>query len=382
VSLAGQADYAEASLSSAYVGLAGIGGIKALDLEKVLAGKLASARPYTSLSTHGISGSAAPAQLETGMQLLYQTFMAPGDDPESFALLKRQLEAMLANRGRSPGQVFGEKVSQVNTSNHYTAQPLTADRLATLDREKMMTFYRQRFSNAADFKFFMVGAFKIEEAIPLLAQYVGALPSTGTRTSQYRDVGIHFPTATERARVEAGREPRGQTVISFFADPSADPAEQEKVTAATLVLQTALRDILREELGQTYTVSVGLSQPLPQRGSGHVEVRFGAAPENIEAMTARVMKEIKRMQDEGPSADLTNSAKETARRNYETALKQNSYWLGRLESVNLLERDPAEILTRNERIDAVTPQVLQEMFKRYFPADRSTIVTLVPAPTQ
>ena len=154
------------------------------------------------------------------------------------------------------------------------------------------------------------------------------------------------------------------------------------MTAATLVLQTALRDILREELGQTYTVSVGLSQPLPQRGSGHVEVRFGAAPENIEAMTARVIKEIKRMQDEGPSADMTNSAKETARRNYETALKQNSYWLGRLESVNLLGRDPGEILTRNERIDAVTPQILQEVFKRYFPSDRSTIVTLVPAPTQ
>jgi zinc protease len=316
------------------------------------------------------------------MQLLYQTFVAPGDDPESFALLKRQLEAMLENRGRSPGQQFGEKLSQVNTSNHYTAQPLTSERLATLDREKMMAFYRQRFSNAADFTFFMVGAFTVEDAMPLLAQYVGALPSTGTRTSQYRDVGIHFPAATERARVEAGREPRGQTVISFFADPAADPSEQEKVTAATLVLETALRDILREELGQTYTVSVGLSQTLPQRGSGHVEVRFGAAPENIETMTARVMKEIRRMQDEGPSTDLTNRAKETARRNYETALKQNGYWLGRLESVNLLGRDPAEILTRNERIEALTPQILQEMFKRYFPSDRSTIVTLVPAPTQ
>ena len=85
------------------------------------------------------------------------------------------------------------------------------------------------------------------------------------------------------------------------------------------MLQTALRDILREELGQTYTVSVGLSQPLPQRGAGRIEVSFGAAPENIEAMTDRVLEEIKRLQDEGPSADLTNRAKEGARRTYETA---------------------------------------------------------------
>ena len=48
----------------------------------------------------------------------------------------------------------------------------------------------------------------------------------------------------------------------------------------------------------------------------------------------------------------------------------------------MLGRDPGDILTRNKRIDAVTPQVLQEVFKKYFPADRSTVVTLVPAPTQ
>ena len=380
-SLATPADYAEASMSAGYVGIAGVGGLKALDIQKVLAGKLASARPFMALSSHGISGSAAPAQLETALQLLYQTFTAPGDDPDAFALLKRQLDAMLANRGRSPGQVFGEKLSQINSSNHYTSQPLTTERLATLDRAKMMTFYRQRFANAADFTFFMVGAFKVDETIPLLAQYIGSLPSAGSKSSEFRDVGIKFPATTEKAKVEAGREPRGQTVISFFADPPSDPREQEKLIAATTVLETTLRDVLREELGQTYTVSVGLAQALPQRGGGHVEVRFGAAPENLESMTARVMKEIKRLQDEGPSSDLTDKAKENARRGYETALKTNDYWLGRLQSVHMLGRDPAEILTRNERIDAVTPKVLQDVFKQYFPSDRSTVVTLVPAAT-
>jgi zinc protease len=157
--------------------------------------------------------------------------------------------------------------------------------------------------------------------------------------------------------------------------------EQERIIAATTVLDIALRDILREDLGQTYTVNVGLSQPLPQRGGGHIEVRFGAAPENLPSMTARVMQEIKRMQQEGPSADLTSRAKESARRGYETALKRNDYWLGRLETIKMYDRDPGEILTRTKRIDAVTPQMLQDVFKKYFPNDRSTVVTLLPAPT-
>src|ERR671920_2242944 len=103
----------------------------------------------------------------------------------------------------------------------------------------------------------------------------------------------------------------------------------------------------------------------------HIQVRFGALPENLTSMTASVMQEIKRLQDEGPSADLTSRAKETARRGYETALKTNDYWLGRLQTVKMYDRDPREILTRNQRIDAITPQVLQEVFKKYFPADRS-----------
>ena len=44
----------------------------------------------------------------------------------------------------------------------------------------------------------------------------------------------------------------------------------------------------------------------------------------------------------------------------------------------MLGGDPGEILTRSQRIDAVTPALLQEVFKKYFPLDRYTAVTLVP----
>ncbi len=378
-SLASPADYTEASLATALVSAAGAGGLKALDLQKVLTGKLVVARPYIALSTHGVSGSAPPAQLETALQLLYQEVTAPGSDDESFALLKKQLGAAVANRGRSPGQIFGEKLAQINSSSHYTSEPLTPERVEALNREKMIAYYKDRFANAADFTFFMVGAFKVDETVPLLAQYLGTLPSKGQPSSAFKNVGLKFPDTSQEAKVEAGREPRGQTVISFYADPSVDPNEQEPIVEATTVLDIALRDILREDLGQTYTVGVGLAQPLPQRGGGRIEVRFGAAPENLPSMTARVRLEIKRLQDEGPSVDLTNRAKESARRGYETALKTNDYWLGRLETVKMYGRDPGEILTRPNRIDAITPQVLQETFKKYSPSDRSTVVTLVPA---
>jgi zinc protease len=377
-SLASCDEFLQARFATQYVGLSGLAGIKALDLDKMFAGKIASASPFIGQSTHGIQGSSSPAELETALQLLYQYVNAPGDDPEALALMKRQLEAAVANRGRSPGQVFGEKISEVNESGHCTSKPFTADQIGSIDRAKMLAFYKQRFSNAADFTFFMVGAFKVDSALPLLSRYVGTLPSTGQKTSQFKDIGVRFPTGVQRAKVEKGREPRSQTAISFFADPSFDPMEQEKIIAATSVLETVLRDSLREDLGQTYTVSVGLQQSPPQRGDGYVGVNFGAAPENIDAMTERVIQAVKKLQAEGPSPDLVSKAKEGARRDYETALKQNAYWMRRLQTVHLLGGSPNDIITRAQRIEAVTPAAVQEVFKKYFPLDRYTVVTLVP----
>jgi zinc protease len=378
-SLARPEEFVEASLASAYATLSGAAGLKALDLQNMLAGKLASASPFMSLSTHGFNGSAGPAFLETALQLLYARFTQPGDDPEAFDMMKRQLGSLVANRLDSPNAVFGDRVEEINTQGHYTSKPLTVERVNALDRAKMLSFYKARFANAADFTFYMVGAFKIEEALPLIARYVGGLPSTGTPTSNFKNAGITFPDVNVEAKVEKGREPKAETVISFFADPPGDdPLEQERALAAADVLEIALRDILREELGQTYTVSVGLSQNLPQRGDGYMQVSFGASPENIDKMSARVMQEVARMQKEGPSEDLVNRAKETARRGYETQLRRNEYWLARFQAVNLWKQDPLIIAKRVDRINTLTPAIIQEAFKKYFPADRRTVVTLMP----
>ncbi len=377
-SLAAPDKYVEAQLATGQVELSGAGGHRAIDLPKLTAGKIASASPFISLSSHGIQGSSTPANIETALQLLHIKFTAPGDDAEAFALIKRQLEAAVVNRLSSPTAVYGDKLGQILTMGHYTSRPLTIERIGALDRAAMVSFYRERFANAADFSLFVVGAFKVDEVLPMLTRYVASLPSTKTAASRFKDVGISFPPKAERARVEKGKEPKSQTVVSYFADPPIEENEQTRVEAVTEVLEIALRDILREELGETYSVSVGLSQLTPQRGGGHIDVSFSASPDNVDKMIARVQQEVARLQTAGPTDDLTTRAKETARRAYETSVKQNGFWLGRLQSARLLGRDPLLILSRLQRIEAVTPAVLHETFKKYFPADRYTVVTLVP----
>ena len=381
LSLAGPDRHLDAVLAPTFVSMSGVGGHKAVDLQKLLAGKIATARPGVSLSSHAITGSSNPVNLETALQLLYLNFTAPGNDEEAFGMIRKQLDAVYTNRDRNPALLYGEKVSQVNTGHHYLSESITLARLAKLDRTTMIAFYKERFSNAADFTFFIVGAFKIDEALPLLARYVGSLPSTGTASAKAKDVGLKFPAAIVRETVEKGKEPKVTTQISFFADPPQDSNELTRLTAATEVLDIALRDILREELGETYGVTVDFNQEMFQRGGGHTLVQFTAAPQNLQKMTERVLQEVQRLQKDGPSEDLVNRAKESARREHEEGMKQNGYWLSRMQGAKMLGLDPVtHFLEREKRIANVNVANVKDMFVKYFPMNRYTIVTLLPEP--
>jgi predicted Zn-dependent peptidase len=49
-----------------------------------------------------------------------------------------------------------------------------------------------------------------------------------------------------------------------------------------------------------------------------------------------------------------------------------------MSTIRLLGGDLGDIVNRNERIDSITPQILQNVFKTHLPLDRFTVVTLMP----
>jgi len=251
--------------------------------------------------------------------------------------------------------------------------------VAGLSAERMLAFYEARFANAADFTFFFVGAFDTDALVPLLAEYLGALPSTGAATADSGVRNLAFPDAVVRAVVRAGQEPQSQTAISFFADTGLDEVEMHRLRAATTVLQARLRDILREDLGGTYAVGAGYVNIQPEPGYGRTVVQFGSAPDRAEALTAAVFDEVERLKAEGPTEADIERVRETEIRELEEAERDNRYWMGSLEVVHLLGWEPARILDRIDRARSLSVENVHAMFQRYFPADRSTVVTLLPA---
>jgi zinc protease len=255
-------------------------------------------------------------------------------------VLRHRLETAIAHRASDPGSVYGDAVIETNTAGHYLYRPIKPEDVPGLKREESLRFYRERFANAADFTFMFVGSFDVDTITPLLARYLGGLPSAGKAASHFEDRGLKFPEAVKKTEVRKGREPRSTTTLTFFADAGSNETDRQQALTAAGVVRNRLRGLLREEMSGTYGVSVNYSDIQPVRGYGTMTISFGSSPENAAKLSAAVFDEIDRLQAGGVAPEDLSKEKEIERRELEVAERQNGYWLGSLRRMHVLGRDP------------------------------------------
>jgi zinc protease len=378
LSVADSADFVTAFMANIVINDAGVGGFSSTDLQKMLSGRIVRLTPTYGPYTHGFNGGTRPADLETALQLVHLGFGNVTEDPEAYAALQNRVAAFFADRANSPEQVFADTVSAVNTGRFYMSQLPSGAEVAAVKLRPVLDFHRKSFANAADFTFYFAGAFQVDSIAPLLARYIGSLPSTGKATSAFVAKGPRYPKGIVRKVVRKGIEPKASTRITFFTHEGIEELDMHRARAAATILTDHLRETLRELLGGTYGASASFSNQAPLPGYSTMTVSFGCAPENVEKMIAATLAEVKKLRDPGPSPADVQKDQEVERRELEIALKQNSVWTGSLQTVNTYGWDPRRIAKRRERIDLLTPENLRDTFRKYFPLENYSVLTLLP----
>ena len=261
----------------------------------------------------------------------------------------------------------------------HSVRPISSEGIASLKLDKMHQAYVNAFGNAADFTFFIVGTFKVDDVKPLLERYLASLPSKGQKSADVpTPIDFRFPAAVTRAEVSKGREPKSETAITYFADATTDDGTRTLADMASDVLEIRLRELLREKLGGTYSVSVSYSDTLPDKGYGSIGIDFGSSPENAKSLAADVLKTVAELQKTGPTPEEVHKVVEQERQDLETAARQNGYWLSSLQSSLLIGRDPLRVLGRADALKLITTESLHKAFVRFFPPNRYTVATLMP----
>jgi zinc protease len=324
-SLASDADYIPASTAAQVVASGGVGSFNAVELRKVLTGKVASATPYIDDETEGVMGSASVKDLETMFQLVYLRFTAPRADAEIFNVITSQTKARLANQAAQPEFAFSQALNQALWQDNPRTRLMTPALIDQMDLQKSFAFYKDRFADAGDFTFVIVGSFQPEMLKPLVERYLASLPSTG-RKETWKDTGVRPATGVVTREVFKGIEPKSRTQIVFSGPFEYDQAHRVAVRAMSMALENRLREGLREELGGTYSVSAsgGYSKiPVEQYT---VSIGFGSAPDRMAELIRRTFEEIDGLKKNGPSPALVQEVREILLRDYETSSHENGFF--------------------------------------------------------
>lgn len=368
-SLVGDDQHTSALFATSILGEGGLGEFAQIELGKALTGKVAGAQVFLGELEEGATGFASPQDLETMFQLLYLRFTAPRLDEESFASLMARLEILIKNRDSRPGTVYSDRLSEVLSQGHPRRRPISADLLKELDPHIALDIYRQRFANASDFTFIFVGNFQPETLRPLVETYVGGLPGTGDQES-WRNIGVEEPEGVVRFEVAKGLEPKSSVDLIFHGPADYSREGLHEIATLAQVLDIRLREVLREDLGATYGVSVGGSLSRRPEESYSISVSFGTAPEEVDGLIEAVFREFEDVKENGIDPENLDKVQETQRRLRESQLKENSFWLQALESYYRYGTDPRLLLTYEDLLAGCTPEHLQAAALRYLNTER------------
>lgn len=376
-SLYSNKDYMSATAATDVVVTAGLGDFNLSQLQKYLTGKHGEVTPYINDRFEGFTGSAAPADLETAMQMIYMYFTNPRKD---FQLIKTELErakSTLDNRYNDPANVFNDTVSTVVGNYNFRRTPPSVEKINQINTERAFEIYKERFADASDFTFTFVGSFDAEKIKPLLAQYLGSLPAI-RRTEQAPDLNIHIPEGKLDKKVYKGKDNKSTVRLIFSGTYHYSNPENNKLEALADLLTIKLIEKLREEESGVYGVGAYARYSKYPHNRYAISISFGCAPANVEKLIQSTLNEIHKIQNNLPQQTDLEKVVSEATRAYEVDSQANKFWLNYLVGQQQSDENPEDIFGYTQQLKSLTPAIMQDAAKTYFNENNFARFVLYP----
>ncbi|MEW5982799.1 MAG: insulinase family protein [Acidobacteriota bacterium] len=376
-SLASDADYVAAATSAQVVSAGGVGAFTQIELRKFMAGKVATARVgFTDLNQY-VTGSASAKDLETMFQMIHLGLTKPRADPAMFAVLTSQARSMLANQKAQPEYAFSEALSQIMTQGHPRGRMMTADMVGEWDLDKSMAFYKARFADTGGFTFVFVGSFDLDTMRPLIERYLGSLPAGG-RPEAWKDTGVRPPRGVVEKTVERGIEQKSRVALVFTGPFEFDQTARVAVRSLASILQTRLRETLREDLSGTYGASVSATYSKSPESQYAVQVGFTCNPARVDELIKATFREIDALRTSGPTERQVADVRAAMLRDLETNLRSNSYVMGQIYARYVDGEDPAGFFTIAPYYETLDAATILRAARTYLDTNNYVKVILMP----
>ncbi len=378
-SLFGDADVPSASMATDFMGAYGVGAFDAITLNKVLTGKSASVNATLSGLSEGFGGGCRTQDFETMMQLLYLHFEQPRFDEEAYNTLLARYRAYIANQGEDPKKILRDSVTLIMADHHPRARLMDESFLNDMSFQRMKEIYLDRFQDASDFTFFIVGDVPEAEARTMAAKYIGNLKSTN-RTENWIDREVNLPDGETVKNIPLKMaEAKATVIIKYNNELDYTPANSIALSVINGVLDLRYTESIREQEGGTYGVGVRASTGHYPKAEGSLSINFDCDPERSADLIPLVYAEIEKMMKDGPSQEDLDKVKKNLLKGRAESKENNGYWMGVIYNyyVHGINGDLAG--NYEDVVNNLTINDVKQVAKKFFAGADKVQLTFEPA---
>jgi zinc protease len=358
--------------------LSGLGDLDPTDVEHWMAGKSLAVAPDVDEGWETFSGHASPADLEAAMQVLHAMVTKPRFTEAGLALALDQQRAAILNRDNNPQIRFNDAYLALVWKDDPRRQPWTLQDLDSVTLDRVTRVYGERLGHMSDATFVFVGAIP-DDFERIVTTWLATLPANGAPETGADRGKRPVPGKLEQV-VRSGIDPQGRVRLEWRGDLAPNTWEKRNQLYALVdVLDTMLRVKVREKLGGTYGVSVTAVEEYFPKDSYLVRIEFPCDPGRVDELVGAVEQVVAQLRTEGPPLDVVQQTQATKRRGRESDLRSNAFWASAFAGA--LKRpgaDPLPILQFDQRIDALTPEVLKAAANAWLVDAQRVKVVLLP----
>jgi zinc protease len=375
-SLYGDEDIPNFAMITSGVTEGGVGQFDAVTLRKMLTGKSVRVSPSVGSTGQSISGSASVKDMETMFQLSYLYFTQPRKDTAAFASLINRQRAFLANRNASPKVDYNDSIRAILYGHHPRLEPVVQSTLDRISYDRILQIYKERFSDASNFKTVIIGNFDEQQLRKYLCQYLASLPATGKHEQTNR---ANVPQIVGGQKVvkftKQQATPLANVSIYLTADVDFTPKSDLELDFLKRCLSIAYTDSVREEKGGTYGVSVDFDLDKDDRPNATMKISYNADPSRYDELNPIIYQQLQNIAQYGPAATSVQKVKQYLTKQYAQAAITNDYWSyiiwHEIDDDTDFDRDYCKM------VNDVTAADIQRMAQRLLAAKRCIEVTML-----
>ena len=355
----------------------GLGNFSHTELEKALAGKIASASLSMDAYREYVNGSSTPKDVETMLQLVYLMFTNISKDQKSYDNLMQTVEVSLKNRLLQPENVFSDSLSLTLGNHHPRVKPLDLDDLKKVSYDRILEIAKERTANAAAYTFDIIGNFDEQTIRPLIEQYLGSLPSQ-KKVEKSKKIDTDFKGEVINNFKHKAETPKSIAVMFWYSH--ALPFTSENSIKASMVGQILSMEYLkkiREDASAAYTVGASANLSTDDfENNATIYVYCPMKPEKAD-VAIQIMRDEVQAITKGCDPDKLAKVKEYMLKSHADQLKQNSYWVG---VIDMWRYKGVDFMKDYEQIvNAQTPESIADFVKEVLKSGNRAEVIMMPA---